>query len=76
LSNPQCGLVRAKGFVRDLAGAMQTIQIVGRRVSVTPAPAGARSGFVCIGLKDKISIDAIKAAYNVAMKCSANANTE
>ncbi|MEM8751159.1 MAG: CobW family GTP-binding protein [Pseudomonadota bacterium] len=42
------GLVRAKGFVRDEDGAMHTVQIVGKRSEITPAPDGANPGMVTI----------------------------
>lgn len=45
-NNP--GLVRAKGFVRDVGGAMKTVQIVGRRSEVSAAPEGVSVGGVII----------------------------
>lgn len=42
-------IVRAKGFVEGLDGALKTIQVVGRRWSVEPAPAGVSTGLVVIG---------------------------
>jgi G3E family GTPase len=39
LADPSLGLVRAKGFVLDPDGGWRTIQVVGRRAEVTPAPA-------------------------------------
>ncbi len=47
------GLVRAKGFVRSMKGELQTIQVVGRRWAVAPAPVGAEPGIVCIGVKGR-----------------------
>ena len=41
-------LVRAKGFVIDIDGAMKTIQIVGQRFEVSDAPAGVSTGVVLI----------------------------
>ena len=49
LSSEACCLVRAKGFLKDSDGEIKTIQVVGRRWSVTPAPAGVTAGIVCIG---------------------------
>jgi G3E family GTPase len=47
------GLVRAKGFVRDLDGDIRLIQLVGRRVSVERACAApAQLAVVCIGRAD------------------------
>ncbi len=43
-------LVRAKGFVYDLDGDMKTVQIVGNRIDVSPAPAGVKPGMVIICL--------------------------
>jgi len=43
-------LVRAKGFAMDLDGVMKTIQITGRRVNVSDAPASAGKGLVLIML--------------------------
>ena len=45
------GLVRAKGFVKDRDGTMKTIQIVGKRIEVSAAPAGVASGLVIISAK-------------------------
>lgn len=39
LTAPELGLVRAKGFAQHHDGAWHTIQIVGRRAAITPAPA-------------------------------------
>ncbi len=43
--------VRAKGFVVDQAGRQWTIQIVGRRFEITPAPANVAMGVVGIRLR-------------------------
>ncbi len=50
LAQPALGLVRAKGFAQDHDGTWRTLQIVGRRAEVTPAPAGAAAEgrLVCI----------------------------
>lgn len=50
LAETEPGLLRVKGFARDLSGQMQLIQIVGRRWNVRPAPVSAKEGIVCIGL--------------------------
>lgn len=49
LASESCALVRAKGFVKDNNGELKTVQVVGRRWSVTQAPAGVSTGIVCIG---------------------------
>jgi len=46
LANNRHGLVRAKGFVQDTDSKMKTIQVVGKRWAVTPAPEGASTGLV------------------------------
>ncbi len=52
LADSDLGLVRAKGFVTAAEGACITVQVVGARWSILPAPAGVRSsGIVCIGPK-------------------------
>ena len=49
LSDASLGLVRAKGFARDVSGAWKTIQIVGRRYEVADAPPRGGAGrIVCI----------------------------
>ncbi|MGI9509309.1 MAG: CobW family GTP-binding protein [Geminicoccaceae bacterium] len=54
LADPDIGLLRAKGFVRDLDGTLRTIQIVGHRHEITAAPPNAKPGLVCIGLKTDV----------------------
>lgn len=48
LAERHLGLVRAKGFVRNIGGNWQLIQVVGRRADVTPVAHAARAGLVCI----------------------------
>lgn len=48
---PDRGIVRAKGFVEGEDGALHTIQIVGKRFEISPAPEGVKSGMVVIGAK-------------------------
>jgi len=48
LLNDYAGLIRAKGFVKDLSGNLKTIQIVGKRTVVTDAPHGVKLGLVVI----------------------------
>jgi len=52
LAQKRHGLVRAKGFVQDTDNVMKTIQVVGRRWVVTPAPEGVTAGLVCIASTD------------------------
>ena len=60
LADPAHRLLRAKGFVRRGDGAMAAIQVVGNRWTVTEAPAEARSGLVCIGLKGQVDVAAVR----------------
>lgn len=48
------GIIRAKGFATDLNGDRHTIQIVGKRWRINPAPQSTADGLVCIGLKSAI----------------------
>ena len=41
-------MVRAKGFLKDPSGKMKTLQIVGQRVNLHPAPDGVKAGIVVI----------------------------
>lgn len=60
LADKACGLVRAKGFVSDSDGFLKTIQVVGRRWSVTDAPENVQPGIVCISNSQKLSEEGIK----------------
>ena len=52
LARPECGLVRAKGVLRDVDGSLKTLHLVGARFEVTRyAGTGAISGLACIGLR-------------------------
>lgn len=79
LTDPTLGILRAKGFVRDGDGRRVTIQIVGSRSEVSPAPRATpardglagRDGLVAIGLEgriDFVAIAAIVAAAQAAFK--------
>jgi G3E family GTPase len=59
LSDPHLGILRAKGFVRDRTGNVQTLQIVGSRIDLLPAPSDGKSGIVFIGLSDRLDEAAI-----------------
>lgn len=52
LAGADNGLLRVKGFIKDLNGAVHTLQMVGSRWSVDTAPEGVSCGLMCIGLKD------------------------
>ncbi len=45
------GYIRAKGFVTTADGTLVTVQIVGTRVDISPAPPNARHGVVGIRLR-------------------------
>jgi len=60
LADKKLQLVRAKGFVRDTDNSLKTIQIVGRRWTVTPAPAGVKPGLVCIAQASALSESTIR----------------
>lgn len=47
----EAGYIRAKGFVADTAGAMWTVQVVGARAEVGPAPGDVTPGVVGIRLR-------------------------
>ena len=68
LTAPALGLVRAKGFARDRDGAWKTIQIVGRRADVTPAPSreNMRGQIVCIAHGAPLERAAIERAISDA----------
>jgi G3E family GTPase len=44
-------IVRAKGFVPNEDGKLKTLQIVGQRFAITPAPENVEAGLVVIGVK-------------------------
>ena len=60
LTDKAMGVLRAKGFVRDIDGIMQTLQIVGERTTIQPAPDGVSAGMVCIGLSGECSEQVVK----------------
>lgn len=64
LRDPRLGLLRAKGFVRNLDGGLVTLHVVGRRSLVEPAPSGIEGPgrLVCIGLSAELDRAAVLAA--------------
>ncbi|MFM9982722.1 MAG: CobW family GTP-binding protein, partial [Burkholderiales bacterium] len=68
LAHPECGLVRAKGVLRDRDGSLKTLHLVGARFEVTPyaGPGDAATGLACIGLRQRFSHDAIQSALGSA----------
>jgi G3E family GTPase len=64
LAQPACGLLRAKGVLRDLDGSLKTLHLVGRRIEVTSfaGPSTAAMGLACIGLLGRMDRAAIEHA--------------
>jgi len=64
LAQPGCGLVRAKGVLRDADGSLKTLHVVGARfeVSASGAPAEAGTALACIGLSGRLDRGAIERA--------------
>jgi G3E family GTPase len=64
LAAMDCGLLRAKGFVRQFDGRFATLHVVGRRALIEPAPDWIEGPgrLVCIGLANQINRSAIEAA--------------
>jgi G3E family GTPase len=68
LAATDCGLLRAKGFVRQVDGTFATFHIVGQRALVEPAPDWIEGPgrLVCIGLANQINRSAIEAAVEAS----------
>ena len=74
LARPGCGLVRAKGVLRDVDGTLKVLHLVGARLEVTRevtrfAGTGA-TGLACIGLRgqlDRARIERIVGESNTAI---------
>ena len=69
LAATDCGLLRAKGFVRRLDGTFATLHVVGQRTLVEPAPDWIEGPgrLVCIGLADRVNRSAILAAVEACL---------
>lgn len=68
LADKHCRLIRAKGFVVDIDNTLKTIQVVGRRWSVSDAPEGVKAGLVCIARSTDLS------EANILSFCGLDAN--
>ena len=68
LSHPECGLLRAKGVLRDADGSLKTLHLVGTRFEVTPfgGSAAAATGLACIGLRGRLNRNQIEDALIAA----------
>ncbi|MEO8203088.1 MAG: GTP-binding protein [Betaproteobacteria bacterium] len=66
LTSPGCGVLRAKGVVRDLDGSGSVLHVVGARTETGPhagSEAGSNpAGIACIGLRGRLDRDAIARA--------------
>ncbi len=60
LADPACGLIRAKGVLRDLDGTLKALHLVGARFEVTPFAGRGPTGLACIGLRDRFDQAAIE----------------
>ncbi len=68
LATGGCGVVRAKGFVHDAAGARVLLHVVGKRAEVRAAEGAGVDGVVCIGRKGVLNpagIDEILTAARI-----------
>jgi len=77
LADPALGIVRAKGVLRDRAGAPVALQVVGLRATIQPlvamnVPCGR---LVCIGLRGRLDRAAIQAALDRAVNGAAMSKT-
>jgi G3E family GTPase len=68
LAAPALGVVRAKGLLRDRAGAPIALQVVGPRATIHPVASthGCGGRLVCIGLRGRLDRAAIRAALERA----------
>ena len=69
LASAELALARAKGFLRTHDGEVVTLQLVGRRWSIGPAPSGVTLGLVLIGARAQFDRDAVQAilkAHSIA----------
>ena len=64
LAQAECGLLRAKGVLRDVDGSLKTLHVVGARFEVTPfsGDGDAVTGIACIGLRGRVNRAAIEHA--------------
>ncbi|MEM7405211.1 MAG: CobW family GTP-binding protein [Pseudomonadota bacterium] len=57
LAAPDSGVIRAKGFLLNVAGELCTLHVVGSRFAVSSAPNGAAPAFVCIGMSGVLEVE-------------------
>ena len=66
LAGPACGLLRAKGVIRDRDGTLKTLHVVGSRTELTPYAGENATGIACIGLRNRLDRAAIERALGEA----------
>ena len=66
LADPELGLLRAKGFLRNSEGGFTALHVVGWRAMIEPAPSwiNGPGRLVCIGLKASMNPAAVQAAVD------------
>jgi G3E family GTPase len=75
LTDPALGIIRAKALVDDHGGVRTVLQLVGARIELRRLGDGSSSPremgrLVCIGLRDRLDVEAIAARMNGAMQRS------
>jgi hypothetical protein len=72
LAQAECGLLRAKGVLRDVDGSLKTLHLVGARTEVTPfgRHGEAATGLACIGLRGRLHRGQIEDALIAATLAS------
>ncbi|MGB0799553.1 MAG: CobW family GTP-binding protein [Planktomarina sp.] len=63
LSNGDFGIIRAKGFVLDRSGTAHLIQMVGKRVEVSPTEQATQFDIICIGLTGKLDLERLQKLF-------------
>ena len=76
LARPECGLIRAKGVLRDVDGSLKTLHLVGARFEVTPFVGSGEvsSGLACIGLRGQFARGEIERSVAQAIAADARGN--
>ena len=61
LSDPALGVIRAKGYVQDTSGRPALVQLAGQRAEHSFPETAGRPGVICIGLKDRLDLQGLRA---------------